>query len=499
MLALKTGHQLTWGDLQFIEVPMVAKQTLKANHGVKVGGDSIINAKDHNLPDERSRSFDPYSEIDFKLDNGNVFLVNSNTSNPVFTRLEITEHNTAIWEITHSQTAMFENSIDATMRHIPVPKVHGVLRQEAKDAPAKNEEQKPQKEKLITIAKIARKLRQIEGGTRYEEARYFASKIGWEGICSLVEIGHPENDPNLMPSRYMILPGASDEILKKKGNLNNFPHPVHANSPKQMSVFNLKRFLILGGYLKGEIPYWQSPELLTDEELDKFKKDGGLDNTEISSLNGYAEMDSEVESALNRYLGDYTFEEPNGGSSYTIKSGDTLSDIAEKHGYSNWQVLWHHNRHVIDNPDLVFPGTEIDLPDLRNDELEPWFHEFDNGADVWQGSSHYHFPAEYLSLSMVDRKGDQVNIDLKSQFQGYTKDSKIFYNLAVEKSDQVEVLMPVGDNIGAGFKQDEFENEHLELKSFEKVLYGESDSSNSCEFDLEDDENLTPDDVELAQ
>ena len=154
MLALKYGHQLCWADLQYVEIPSVAKLTLKANHGSKVGGDFIQNASEHNLPDERTRSFDPYGQINQKLENGQVFLVNSNTTNPLFIRLDITAQNTARWEIHHSQSLFLMNAINAVMRHIPVPKVHGVLRQEAKEKPAQNEEAKVEREKHVILLNL---------------------------------------------------------------------------------------------------------------------------------------------------------------------------------------------------------------------------------------------------------------------------------------------------------------------------------------------------------
>jgi hypothetical protein len=147
MLALKTGHQLNWGDLQYIENPMIAKLTLKSNHGARIGGEPIHNASEHNLPGPFNRTFDPYGTINQKLEHGQVFLVNSSTNNPLFTKLEITKQNTAKWAIQHSQTAFLENAVDAFMRHITVPQVHGVLRQEAKEQKAETEDEKPRRQK----------------------------------------------------------------------------------------------------------------------------------------------------------------------------------------------------------------------------------------------------------------------------------------------------------------------------------------------------------------
>ena len=51
---------------------------------------------------------------------------------------------------------------------------------------------------------------------------------------------------------------------------------------------------------------------------------------------------------------------------YTIKSGDNLSDIAQAQlGDANrWKEIYQLNKDVIgDNPDLIHPGKTIKLPD----------------------------------------------------------------------------------------------------------------------------------------
>lgn len=45
---------------------------------------------------------------------------------------------------------------------------------------------------------------------------------------------------------------------------------------------------------------------------------------------------------------------------YTVKSGDTLSSIAKKLGYSNWQDLYNLNKSVIgSNPNLIRTGQSL--------------------------------------------------------------------------------------------------------------------------------------------
>lgn len=50
-----------------------------------------------------------------------------------------------------------------------------------------------------------------------------------------------------------------------------------------------------------------------------------------------------------------------GGETYTIKSGDTLSKIGQNHGVS-WQKIYEANKDTIKDPDKIFPGQTIRIP-----------------------------------------------------------------------------------------------------------------------------------------
>ena len=53
------------------------------------------------------------------------------------------------------------------------------------------------------------------------------------------------------------------------------------------------------------------------------------------------------------------------GSNYTVVSGDSLSAIAQRaYGNANdWPAIWHANT-AVTNPDLIFPGEVLVIPDL---------------------------------------------------------------------------------------------------------------------------------------
>jgi nucleoid-associated protein YgaU len=51
------------------------------------------------------------------------------------------------------------------------------------------------------------------------------------------------------------------------------------------------------------------------------------------------------------------------GQTYTIKSGDTLSAIAQQLGIKGgWQLLADANTSTISNPNLIFPGQVLQIP-----------------------------------------------------------------------------------------------------------------------------------------
>lgn len=50
------------------------------------------------------------------------------------------------------------------------------------------------------------------------------------------------------------------------------------------------------------------------------------------------------------------------GDTYTVKSGDTLSKIAQALGLDSWQSLFNLNHSKINNPNLIFVGQVFEVP-----------------------------------------------------------------------------------------------------------------------------------------
>ncbi|NLD94915.1 MAG: hypothetical protein GX639_19850 [Fibrobacter sp.] len=102
----------------------------------------------------------------------------------------------------------------------------------------------------ITIADFVEILEAIESEEGYEAARFFASYLDFGTLTSMAmgfisgDDPNPENDPNIMPTRFMILYGADDAKLQQIDD-----HPDCADGEEhKMNVANLRMGLRLLGY-----------------------------------------------------------------------------------------------------------------------------------------------------------------------------------------------------------------------------------------------------------
>lgn len=49
------------------------------------------------------------------------------------------------------------------------------------------------------------------------------------------------------------------------------------------------------------------------------------------------------------------------GNTYTVQSGDTLGKIGQRYGVG-WQKIYEANRDKLDDPDKIYPGQELTIP-----------------------------------------------------------------------------------------------------------------------------------------
>ncbi|MEH6450896.1 MAG: LysM peptidoglycan-binding domain-containing protein [Oleispira sp.] len=504
---------LSWRHLHLLEDPFFAKSDVESAVNIHKSRGMARNRGISNFQSWLDRTSMPLGELTYEvmdsLKNGTSYYVHRHTEKPrrplLFWKSTESKSDSFFginggWEVHDYVAPPLRNKLRILLSRIEPPKPV-VIRKAPSNAPTPVKEEKKEAviEKLITIRKIAAKLEDIEMEFGYEKARHLASLIGYEGISELSEVGHIQNDPNLMATRFMLLPGASDKILKSKNNLNHYPNPLHPDSPQQLSIFNMKKFLTLSSHLSDDKPYWQSHDLLSQIELDDLYELGGLDTNEVSERDQLSEFDASLEGAFNSYLGQLSSSAPKNASTHTVVEGDTLSSIAIKYEFDSWGPIWDANKDQLENPNLIYPGQVLEIPDMTDTELEAWFNTFDNGANAWSGSSHYRYPANYFSLTITNRKNEAVNAKMDEMFQAYLNDSKHrFYSLKVKKSDQVGVLLPDTNQVAVGFRSDAYLSGNVELISHERALNPNPEKLNPV-FDMEDEDNLAPSDYPVIE
>jgi len=59
-----------------------------------------------------------------------------------------------------------------------------------------------------------------------------------------------------------------------------------------------------------------------------------------------------------------TENSPNGGRTYVVTKGDSLSAIAKREygDMKEWRRIYDANRDIIKDPDLIYPGQTLRLP-----------------------------------------------------------------------------------------------------------------------------------------
>jgi len=122
MLVLKSPRQLKWSDLKHIEDPFHAKNNLASNLFKPVMGETIVNEGGFNLPQYFSASWDPMSDIKFKLETGQAFLINLTTHFPLLKNIQLQEGEQVSWQFTQQyQHPMIKNALYSVFNGIEKP------------------------------------------------------------------------------------------------------------------------------------------------------------------------------------------------------------------------------------------------------------------------------------------------------------------------------------------------------------------------------------------
>ena len=114
------------------------------------------------------------------------------------------------------------------------------------------------------------------------------------------------------------------------------------------------------------------------QELINAAQTGGVSNLQVREQDNILYIDGSVESEeskrqlwniYNKIDPDYRSGDlvmnlsmaEGAEEEYEVAKGDSLSEIAEKYGVS-WKEIYEANRHVIKDPDIIWPGWKLKIP-----------------------------------------------------------------------------------------------------------------------------------------
>jgi len=268
----------------------------------------------------------------------------------------------------------------------------------------------------LTVKDIAEILKKIEDKQGYEAARYYATNcIDYWKVNLLAKRYVDEededkkekeknNDPNLMPSRYMLLYGADDEGLQGQENLDDYHDKFDDEEDIKISVANLRKGL---------------------QALDfKIEEDGPFDDKVY-----HAFLQFHWNKGRIRLAGVYAEEDD---------SGKSFDAVAEKYGMFTWKTIQDEYNGTVDHKRI-----QEDLNTEYGDELLK-----EKGADPTMfrpGVAYHYLWVPFLvtpeSVVMFAQAGGTSG-DMKSDASMDPYKRKSYQSLSGESSAKPEPQKP---------------------------------------------------------
>ena len=124
MLTIKKPEQILWVDLQYIEAPFLAKQSIQENANGYANMEYINNVGKFSLPEHSGSRLNRFSEIERQLDGGQAFLVNPNTRFPLLNPVTLDKNNSIKWSFKAPVDYMLKNAVEGMMFRIERPGVY---------------------------------------------------------------------------------------------------------------------------------------------------------------------------------------------------------------------------------------------------------------------------------------------------------------------------------------------------------------------------------------
>ncbi len=189
-------------------------------------------------------------------------------------------------------------------------------------------EKEEEEETKFTLKDIVEILKAVESEEGYEAARFFSSYLDYGKLTGMAKTKdeEPDNDPNQMPTRFMLLYGMDDGSLSEE---DDHPDNFEDGEEHKINIANLRKGLKLLGH-------------------------------EIADSGPY---DDEVYCAHMRYISTVKLGGKGGEETHVVEPGEDLGSIAKDYGIVSWKFLYKENEEAVgENPDLLKPGTELKIP-----------------------------------------------------------------------------------------------------------------------------------------
>ena len=279
------------------------------------------------------------------------------------------------------------------------------------------EEKKEDSQVILTLKDFVEIFEEIEREQGYEAARHYASVgINYDRLTEIAKSfvegldTNPDNDPNIMPTRFMLLYGADDSKLR---SIDKHPDNFDSAPEHKITVSNLCKGLRMLG---AKIP------------------ETGV-------------YDDQLLKAHIQYISRLTGHQLEKNTVHIVEEGESLGAIARKYGLPTWKYLYQINKDKIgDNPDLLVKGTELQIPQWDSTSGDEKIALKGGDPEYYAHGRHYKYPWVPFSATMVDEKGEVIKKDDNEEKLDYEIRDRESGNVLVsgeaECSDELEMLLP---------------------------------------------------------
>jgi hypothetical protein len=278
-----------------------------------------------------------------------------------------------------------------------------------------------EKVKTLTVKDFAEILERIERKKGYESARHYAAyhvdywkltKLARRYVDETDEAKKEEekdNDPTLMPSRFMLLYGADDGKLRGQGNIDEHHDNFEGLPEHEISIANLRKALILLGH--------------------EVEETGPFDEPLFWALLQYLRRFGRVE--LERLCEDKTDEEK------------PMDDVSDKYGVATWRSFYKEEECGVGDGSVNHEKIINKLDGDYGDEL---VREKGGVPYDYNSSICYHYP--WVPFSMTVNVEDDYQEKDDATYEIYDRECwALLGEGSFHKPYKIECLLPDSKDI----------------------------------------------------